>query len=91
MKRIAGRTLATLGIPGVSGEHIRASFRRPFSEFYASLLGRPVSAEEFAFCRRCSEQQYEAKAQSESHGALTTRPAASAAAAISACAGVAAG
>jgi len=59
--RIAGRTLATLGVPGVTGADIRREFRRPFSDFYASLVGRRVSAQEFAFIRQCYEQEYAAE------------------------------
>ena len=59
--RIAGRTLAALGVPGITGHDIRREFRRPFSDFYASLVGRPVTAEEFAFIRQCYEQEYEAE------------------------------
>ena len=59
--RIAGRTLATLGVPGVTGADIRREFRRPFSDFYASLFGRRVSADEFAFIRRSYEQEYAAE------------------------------
>ena len=57
--RIAGRTLATMGVPNVTGDDIRRHFRRPFSEFYANLFGRPVSAEEFAFIRERYEAEYE--------------------------------
>ncbi|MEX1335481.1 MAG: HAD hydrolase-like protein [Candidatus Limnocylindrales bacterium] len=59
--RIAGRTLAALGVPGVTGEHIRATFRRPFSAFYAGLFGRRVTAEEFAFIRERYEEDYAAR------------------------------
>lgn len=59
--RIAGRTLTRLGVPGVTGADIRREFRRPFSDFYASLFGRPVSADEFTFIRRCYEQEYAAE------------------------------
>ncbi len=59
--RIAGRTLASLGVRGVTGEDIRREFRRPFSAFYASLFGRPVSAEEFAFIRARYEEEYTAE------------------------------
>ena len=47
--RIAARTLETMGVPGVSGDDIRANFRRPFGDFYARLFGRPVSAREFGY------------------------------------------
>jgi len=57
--RIAGRTLATMGVPNVTGDDIRRHFRRPFSEFYANLFGRPVSEEEFAFIRERYEAEYE--------------------------------
>ena len=56
--RIAGRTMESLGVPGVTGEDIRREFRRPFSEFYASLLGRPVSGAEFEFIRERYESEY---------------------------------
>mgnify|MGYP001817445635 CR=1 FL=1 len=59
--RIAGRTLAELGVPDVTGEDIRASFRRPFSEFYANLFGRPVTDAEFGFIRERYEIEYEAE------------------------------
>ena len=49
--RIADRTLTALGVPGVTGEDIRREFRRPFSQFYASLFGRPVTDAEFGFIR----------------------------------------
>ena len=56
--RIAGRTLAALGVPGVTGEHIRAAFRRPFSAFYASLFGRSVTADELTVIRERYELEY---------------------------------
>lgn len=59
--RIAGSTMTTLGVPGVTGEDIRREFRRPFSEFYASLLGRPVTLEEFAYIRERYEIEYSAE------------------------------
>jgi phosphoglycolate phosphatase-like HAD superfamily hydrolase len=59
--RIAGRTMATLGVPGVSAEDIRRAFRRPFSEFYADLVGRPVTGEEFVFIRERYELEYSAE------------------------------
>lgn len=59
--RITGRTLAELGVPGVTGEDIRAGFRRPFSEFYASLVGRPVTDAEFGFIRERYELEYGAE------------------------------
>ena len=59
--RIAERTMATLGVPGVSGEDIRREFRRPFSEFYASLLGRPVTTDELTFIRDRYESEYTAE------------------------------
>lgn len=58
--RIAERTMAALGVPGVTGDDIRHAFRRPFSEFYASILGRPVTAEEFAFIHERYELEYAA-------------------------------
>jgi len=57
--RIAQRTLETMGVTGVTGEDIRARFRRPFSEFYAGLFGRPVSPQEYAFIRERYELEYE--------------------------------
>jgi phosphoglycolate phosphatase-like HAD superfamily hydrolase len=57
--RIAQRTFEAMGVPNVTGDVIREHFRRPFSEFYASLVGRPVSAEEFAFIRERYEIEYE--------------------------------
>lgn len=57
--RIAQRTLETMGVIGVTGEHIRASFRRPFSEFYAGLFGRPISPQEYAFIRERYELEYQ--------------------------------
>ncbi len=59
--RIAGRTMATLGVPGVTGEHIRTHFRRPFSAFYTSLLDRAVTADEFDFICERYEIEYEAE------------------------------
>ena len=59
--RIAGRTLAVLGAHEITGDDIRREFRRPFSDFYASLVGRPVTADEFAFIRGCYEREYEAE------------------------------
>ena len=58
---VAARTMERMGQPGVTAEHIRDSFRRPFSEFYARLLGRPVTAEEFTFIRRHYESGYDAE------------------------------
>ncbi len=56
--RIAERTFASMGVPGVTADGIRAAFRRPFSEFYATVFGRPVSADEFAFIRKRYEADY---------------------------------
>jgi phosphoglycolate phosphatase-like HAD superfamily hydrolase len=56
---IATRTLAQLGAPGITGDDIRHHFRRPFSDFYASLLGRPVSAHEFSLIRERYETEYD--------------------------------
>jgi phosphoglycolate phosphatase-like HAD superfamily hydrolase len=58
---IAGRTLAALGVEGVTGEDIRTHFRRPFGAFYASLFGRPVSADEFRYIRDRYLFEYEAR------------------------------
>lgn len=57
--RIAERTLATLGVPGVTGDDIRTHFRRPFSDFYARLFGRPISAPEFDYIRSRYQAEYE--------------------------------
>ena len=57
--RIAARTFLAMGVPNVTGDDIRKHFRRPFSEFYANLIGRPVSAEEFTFIRERYEIEYE--------------------------------
>lgn len=57
--RIAERTFASMGLPGVTADGIRAAFCRPFGEFYATLFGRPVSADEFAFIRERYEAEYE--------------------------------
>jgi len=59
--RIAAATLTKLGVPGVSGEAVRDSFTRPFHVFYSRLLGRNVTAEEFAFIRSHYEREYDAK------------------------------
>jgi phosphoglycolate phosphatase-like HAD superfamily hydrolase len=73
--RIARRTMATLGVPGVTGEDIRREFRRPFSEFYASLFGRPVTAQEFDYIRHRYEAEYDAEVlevalQPDAHAAM---------------------
>ena len=60
MARIAERTLANMGVPGVSGGDIRANFRRPFSDFYARLFCRPVTQEEFVYIRHRFEVEYKA-------------------------------
>ena len=64
--RIADRTLTALGVPGVTGEDIRREFRRPFSQFYASLFGRPITADEFTFIRERYELEYAAELDSVS-------------------------
>ena len=56
--RIAERTFASMGLAGVTADGIRAAFRRPFSEFYATLFGRPLSTAEFAFIRERYEVEY---------------------------------
>ena len=43
---IATGPLAELGHPGLTGQDIREHFRRPYTAFYSSLLGRPVSDDE---------------------------------------------
>lgn len=39
---------ASLGAPQVTAEHHRRHFRRPIADYYAQVLGRPVSELEFA-------------------------------------------
>lgn len=41
-------SLASYGGPSVTAEEHRRDFRRPISEYYAFVLGRPVTHEEFA-------------------------------------------
>ena len=59
--QIARGTLSSLGVPGITGERIRADFKRPFSDFYASLFGRPVTDAEFAYIRDRYESEYHAR------------------------------
>ena len=59
--RIVAATLATMGITGITGEHVRDSFTRPFGEFYTRLLGHPVSAEEYTYIRRRYVAEYDAE------------------------------
>ena len=42
--RIADRTLTDQRVPGVTGDDLRREFRRPFTQIYASLFGRPLTA-----------------------------------------------
>ncbi len=58
---IARRTLETMGVPDVTGEDIRDSFRRPFSDFYAQLFGRPITHAELDYIRECYEVEYDAE------------------------------
>ena len=59
--RIATATLTEMGVPGISGEAVRDSFTRPFHVFYSRLLGRTVTAEEFAYIRRRYEAEYDSE------------------------------
>ncbi len=56
--RIARRTLEALGLPGVTGDAIRAHFRRPYGGFYARLFGRPVTEQELRYIRERYEVEY---------------------------------
>ncbi len=58
--RTATGSLAELGHPGLTGQDIREHFRRPYTAFYSSLLGRPVSDEELARIREAYEVGYHA-------------------------------
>ncbi len=58
--RIATASLADLGHPGLTRQDIREHFRRPYTAFYSSLLGRPVSADELARIREAYEVGYHA-------------------------------
>ena len=59
--RIAARTLATLGVPDVTGDDIRAHFQRPFSGFYARLFGRPITPIELDYIRERYRVEYHAE------------------------------
>ncbi len=59
--RVAGSTLAAMGVHGLTGDDVRTHFRRPFGDFYARLFGRPVSADEFAYIRRRYQLEYDAE------------------------------
>lgn len=62
--RIAARTLASMGTSGIAAEDVRAAFRRPFADFYARLLGRPVSGDDYAYIRARYEREYGAEVYS---------------------------
>lgn len=53
-------SLAGLGGPAVTTEEHRRDFRRPISAYYAHVLGRPVTAEEFAVLDRVFHDAYRA-------------------------------
>jgi phosphoglycolate phosphatase-like HAD superfamily hydrolase len=40
-------TFASVGGPVITADHHRRHFRRPIADYYAQVLGRPVSPEEF--------------------------------------------
>ncbi len=47
--RIAIASLAELGFPGITGDNLRDSFVRPFTEFYRRLMGRPPTLDELRY------------------------------------------
>lgn len=53
-------SLATVGGPQVTSEEHRRDFRRPISDYYAHVLGRPVADEEFRVLDRVFHEFYRA-------------------------------
>lgn len=52
--------LRTVGGPPVTVEHHRRRFRRPVSDYYADVLGRPVDEAEFAVLNKLFHDAYQA-------------------------------
>lgn len=52
-------TFASVGGPAITAEHHRRHFRRPIADYYAMVLGRPVSAEEFAQLNKTFHDAYQ--------------------------------
>jgi phosphoglycolate phosphatase-like HAD superfamily hydrolase len=73
-------SLASVGGPSVSAEEHRRDYRRPISAYYAHVLGRPITDEEFVDLDRAFHDAYRA-------GLPATLLAADALAAIAAWAG----
>jgi phosphoglycolate phosphatase-like HAD superfamily hydrolase len=51
-------SLATVGGPAVTAEEHRRTFRRPLIDYYASVLGRPVTPAEFVDLDRAFHDRY---------------------------------
>jgi phosphoglycolate phosphatase-like HAD superfamily hydrolase len=51
-------SLATAGGPVVTAEEHRRDFRRPVSDYYSGVLGRPVTAAEFVVLDRAFHETY---------------------------------
>ncbi len=49
---------AAIGGPAVTADEHRRDFRRPVSDYYADVLGRPVTSDEFALLDRVFHQSY---------------------------------
>lgn len=53
-------TFASVGGPPITADHHRRHFRRPIADYYAQVLGRPVSREEFDQLNKVFHDVYEA-------------------------------
>lgn len=51
---------ASVGGPAVTADEHRRDFRRPVADYYAHVLGRPVSVDEFALLDRVFHETYRA-------------------------------
>jgi phosphoglycolate phosphatase-like HAD superfamily hydrolase len=53
-------SLASAGGPAITPDHHRRHFRRPIADYYAQVLGRPVSRDEFERLNRVFHDAYRA-------------------------------
>jgi phosphoglycolate phosphatase-like HAD superfamily hydrolase len=53
-------TFASIGGPEITADHHRRYFRRPIADYYAEVLGRPVSQDEFDRLNKVFHDAYQA-------------------------------
>lgn len=58
--RATNITFASVGGPAITADHHRRHFRRPIADYYAQVLGRPVTRTEFERLNQVFHQAYQA-------------------------------